>query len=320
MPHRHAGFFTICTAALLCLLCTASGGPIRRNRVAADVPAARRAARAARQPADAREGRARRQAVCRPAPVRHRQALLRQLPPARARLHRRPPAARALRARRCGATRPRFGTSPGASSSSGTAARLRWRRRCAVPIEAADEMGGDWPAILRRLEADAGLVAAVPERLSRRARHLARRRSSRRLASYVRSLVSPPTRFDAWIDGDASALERRRGARLPPVHRQGRLRAVPRRLALHRRPLPRHRPARQGSRPRRRARRHAGAHGLQDAGPARAGAHRALHARRLAADAGGRARALHRRLRRAAHAGAAHEPPSAPDARRRRRT
>ena len=26
------------------------------------------------------------------------------------------------------------------------------------------------------------------------------------LAAYVRSLVSPPTRFDAWIDGDAQAL------------------------------------------------------------------------------------------------------------------
>ena len=26
------------------------------------------------------------------------------------------------------------------------------------------------------------------------------------LASYVRSLVSPPTRFDAWIDGNAKAL------------------------------------------------------------------------------------------------------------------
>jgi len=74
-----------------------------------------------------------------------------------------------------------------------------------LPIEAADEMGGDWPAILRRLEADAGLVAqfrfAFPD-----APAVSEASVVKALASYVRSLVSPPTRFDAWIDGDADAL------------------------------------------------------------------------------------------------------------------
>lgn len=74
-----------------------------------------------------------------------------------------------------------------------------------MPIAAADEMGGEWPMILRRLEADRDLAAqfraAFPDdpRISQAAVLQA-------LASYVRSLVSSPTRFDAWIEGDAKAL------------------------------------------------------------------------------------------------------------------
>ena len=73
-----------------------------------------------------------------------------------------------------------------------------------------------------------------------------------------------------------------------PFHRQGRVRAVPRGLALHRRSLPRHRPAGQGCAGGVRWPAAPGAHRLQDAEPARAGIYRALHARRLAADAGSR--------------------------------
>ena len=67
-------------------------------------------------------------------------------------------------------------------------------------------MGGDWPAILR--------AAARP--MPRLRRNSGRRFPSepavteatvvKALASYVRSLVSPPTRFDAWIGGEAEAL------------------------------------------------------------------------------------------------------------------
>jgi cytochrome c peroxidase len=74
-----------------------------------------------------------------------------------------------------------------------------------MPIEESQEMGGDWPTILRRLEADDVLTrqfrAAFPEEPA-----VSRDTISKALASYVRSLVSPPTRFDAWIGGDAQAL------------------------------------------------------------------------------------------------------------------
>ncbi len=73
------------------------------------------------------------------------------------------------------------------------------------PIEAVDEMNGHWPTILRRLEADAATVdrfkAAFPDDPG-----VAETTVIKALASYVRSLVSPATRFDAWIEGDAQAL------------------------------------------------------------------------------------------------------------------
>ena len=74
-----------------------------------------------------------------------------------------------------------------------------------IPIAAADEMAGDWAAMLPRLQADARLAsqfaAAFPEEPA-----VSQATVAKALASYVRSLVSPPTRFDAWIAGDAQAL------------------------------------------------------------------------------------------------------------------
>ena len=68
-----------------------------------------------------------------------------------------------------------------------------------------DEMGGEWPAILRRLSVDADLVdsfrAAFPGEAGPSEGTVVRA-----LASHVRSLVSPRTRFDAWIEGDPRAL------------------------------------------------------------------------------------------------------------------
>jgi cytochrome c peroxidase len=74
-----------------------------------------------------------------------------------------------------------------------------------MPIEAADEMAAHWPTILTRLKRDtdtrdqfrAAFGAGSP---------IARDTVVLALAAYVRSLVSPPTRFDAWIEGDAGAL------------------------------------------------------------------------------------------------------------------
>jgi cytochrome c peroxidase len=74
-----------------------------------------------------------------------------------------------------------------------------------MPIEEPREMGGDWAEILPRLGNDADLVArfrlVFPEEPA-----ISQATVLKALASYVRSLVSPPTRFDAWIEGDGEAL------------------------------------------------------------------------------------------------------------------
>lgn len=75
-----------------------------------------------------------------------------------------------------------------------------------MPIEAADEMGGTWPVIVQRLGTDADLTAqfraAFPDDPA-----ISEDTVVKALASYVRSLVSPPTRFDAWIEGNTAALD-----------------------------------------------------------------------------------------------------------------
>jgi cytochrome c peroxidase len=73
------------------------------------------------------------------------------------------------------------------------------------PIEAADEMGGGWPAILARLQADARLMPLFRAAFGGDSA-ISEDSVVKALAAYVRSLVSPPTRFDAWIEGDAGAL------------------------------------------------------------------------------------------------------------------
>ena len=74
-----------------------------------------------------------------------------------------------------------------------------------APIEAADEMGGDWPTILTRLAADAELAGRFRAAFGDEA-PASQDSVVKALAAYVRSLVSPATRFDAWIEGDAAAL------------------------------------------------------------------------------------------------------------------
>ena len=74
-----------------------------------------------------------------------------------------------------------------------------------MPITARDEMAGEWPSILGQLGADARLPAqfqaAFPGEPA-----ITEATVAKALAAYVRSLISPPTRFDAWIEGDRSAL------------------------------------------------------------------------------------------------------------------
>jgi cytochrome c peroxidase len=73
------------------------------------------------------------------------------------------------------------------------------------PIEAADEMGGNWPAILARLEADLELAGQFRAAFGDKAA-VSQDTVVKALAAYVRSLVSPVTRFDTWIGGDTGAL------------------------------------------------------------------------------------------------------------------
>jgi cytochrome c peroxidase len=74
------------------------------------------------------------------------------------------------------------------------------------PIEAADEMGGNWQAIVAKLATDDDLAARFRAAFPQHAPAISQATVVMALAAYVRSLVSPPTRFDAWIGGDAHAL------------------------------------------------------------------------------------------------------------------
>src|SRR5262245_12464930 len=73
------------------------------------------------------------------------------------------------------------------------------------PVEHPDEMGSTLDDAARRFAGDAGyalaFAAAFGDDPGVSARNIARA-----LAVYERTLVSPPTRFDAWIAGKADAL------------------------------------------------------------------------------------------------------------------
>jgi cytochrome c peroxidase len=66
-------------------------------------------------------------------------------------------------------------------------------------------MGGDWPTILERLAADAQMPARFRAAFADEPA-LSKDNVVKALAAYVRTLVSPSTRFDAWVEGDARAL------------------------------------------------------------------------------------------------------------------
>ena len=84
-----------------------------------------------------------------------------------------------------------------------------------VPLEAHDEMAADWTVVLPRLVADAKLVAAFASAFPD-SPAISDASVIDAIAAYERSLVSPPTRFDAWIGGQDNALDAReqRGFRL----------------------------------------------------------------------------------------------------------
>ena len=101
----------------------------------------------------------------------------------------------------------------------GVARRLNWDGRetdlaehARRPVESADEMAGSLVAATRLYEADNGIrqrfaaIFAPPDAVSPTNILAA-------LAAYQRTLISPPTRFDRWFDGDDAALDdqQRRG-------------------------------------------------------------------------------------------------------------
>jgi cytochrome c peroxidase len=89
---------------------------------------------------------------------------------------------------------------------------LRWDGRAAsleqqvlLPIEHPDEMGTKFGAVVERLARHASyeqaFAAAFPDNPQ-----ISEQNVARALAAFERTLVSPPTRFDKWVAGDAAAL------------------------------------------------------------------------------------------------------------------
>lgn len=92
---------------------------------------------------------------------------------------------------------------------------IRLEDQVLIPVVHTREMGGTWPEIIARLSRDPALVAAFAETFPE-AGAIREETIARALASYVRTIVSPPTRFDRWLAGADSALadDERAGSRL----------------------------------------------------------------------------------------------------------
>lgn len=77
--------------------------------------------------------------------------------------------------------------------------------QAAMPIENQHELNGNWAAIVagikRQPEIDVAFHIAFRERPAAQPVTV-----TRALAAYVRSLTSPNTRFDRWVEGDDTAL------------------------------------------------------------------------------------------------------------------
>ena len=128
----------------------------------------------------------------------------------------------------------------------GRAASLEEQVR--FPVEHPDEMGDTLDNAVDRFCAPRQLRARLRRRPSRTTRRSRPRNIAKALAAYERTLVSPPTRFDQWVAGDADALSPSEVNGLQDLRRQGPLHQLPHRLRLHRPQLLRHRPARARTR------------------------------------------------------------------------
>jgi cytochrome c peroxidase len=73
------------------------------------------------------------------------------------------------------------------------------------PVEHADEMGSSLGAAAQSLAADASYVRAFAEAFPQ-SPEVSPGSIAKALAAYERTLISPPTRFDQWVAGNADAL------------------------------------------------------------------------------------------------------------------
>jgi cytochrome c peroxidase len=73
------------------------------------------------------------------------------------------------------------------------------------PIEHPQEMAGSWPQIIRRLSADPTMVAGFHKAFPKNPA-VTRTNILAAIATYERTLISPKSRFDHFIDGDDAAL------------------------------------------------------------------------------------------------------------------
>lgn len=85
----------------------------------------------------------------------------------------------------------------------GRAASLEEQVR--FPVEHPDEMGGTLGGAARRLARHESYRRAFAAAFPQDPR-ISERNLTRALAAYERTLISPPTRFDAWVAGKANAL------------------------------------------------------------------------------------------------------------------
>ncbi len=80
-----------------------------------------------------------------------------------------------------------------------------------VPLTAHDEMAQDPEALMAELAVVPAYVAAFERAFGKRG--LSTRTLAEAIATYVRTIVSPPSPFDRWVEGDESAI--------PPVAKDG---------------------------------------------------------------------------------------------------
>ena len=106
----------------------------------------------------------------------------------------------ACRAVHSSATHRHSGIWPGRRPCSGMAAPAALRNRPPDPIKSPDEMAQPLAAVVERLNHDPEMAqafaGAFPGTSGVNGKNLAKA-----IATYERTFVSPPTRFDRWIDG-----------------------------------------------------------------------------------------------------------------------